>query len=57
MDDKEITKAIEDWTGHSNKRIEPNVTVMLLALALNAIISFVCGMYFIIKILCEACTS
>lgn len=57
MDDKEITKAIEDWTGHPDKRIERNVTVLLLALALSSIISFVCGMYFIIKILCEACTS
>jgi hypothetical protein len=49
--DKETLETIEQWTGHSDQRLELKVVAFLLALALSVIVSAVAILYFILCIL------
>jgi len=54
LEDKEPLETIERWSGHSDRRLERNVLVMILALGLSIIITFFIGLYFILYILFSA---
>lgn len=45
--DPELLKAIEEWTGHANARLERNLICMLLAVCLSVIIALIALIYVI----------
>lgn len=54
LEDKETLETIERWSGHSDRRLERNVLVIILAFGLSIIVSVVMGLYFILYILFSA---
>jgi hypothetical protein len=54
LEDKETLETIKRWSGHSDRRLERNVLMMILALGLSAIVSAVVILYFILCILFSA---